>query len=88
MWPWILTFFMFLALRKHWPRSGASRNRQNSCGLATEMFPSKKKLVIFMNDLESGNMLDFPNVKSVLTPNQQACSELMVTFLNNLKNEV
>uniref|UniRef100_A0A8C4T636 HAT C-terminal dimerisation domain-containing protein n=1 Tax=Erpetoichthys calabaricus TaxID=27687 RepID=A0A8C4T636_ERPCA len=45
------------------------------------------KLSIFINDLEGGKMLHFPNLKSCMTADQQACFQLISTFLHHLKVE-
>ena len=55
--------------------------------LQEKCFAFQTKLSIFINDLEGGNMLHFPNLKSCMTDDQQACVRLMSTYLHNLKVE-
>ncbi|XP_039610054.1 general transcription factor II-I repeat domain-containing protein 2-like [Polypterus senegalus] len=45
------------------------------------------KLSVFINDLEGGKMLHFPNLKSCMTADPPACFQLISTFLHHLKVE-
>ena len=55
--------------------------------LQEKCFAFETKLSIFITDLENGDMLHFPNLKSCMTADQEACFRLMSTFLHKLKVE-
>ena len=55
--------------------------------LQQKCFAFENKINIFINDLEGGNMLHFPNLKRCVTTDQPECFRLMSTFLHNLKVE-
>ena len=55
--------------------------------LQQKCFAFENKINIFINDLEGGNMLHFPNLKRFVTTDQPECFRLMSIFLHNLKVE-